>query len=788
MKALDRKLLRDLGQLRGQTAAIALVLVAGIATLVMSLTAYRALYDTRAQFYGEYRFAEVFARVERAPWPLLEDVRRLPGVRGAEGRVVAGVNLEVEGFDDAVNGLVVSLPDDRQAGLNRLFLREGRLPDPQRANEVVLGEAFAQAHRLRPGDRIGAVLNGRRQVLEVAGIGLSPEFVYQIRPGDAFPDYLRYGVVWMQREPLAAAFDLDGAFNDLVLVLERGTLEADVIDRVDVLLAPYGGLGAHGRELQTSHRFLDEELTQLQVMVRLFSAVFLGVAAFLLNIVIGRLVHTQREQIAVLKAFGYTRAEVGRHYAALVGLMVLAGLPPGILAGAWLGNGMAEMYADFFRFPYLDWSLHPTALALAGAFALAVALLGTLTGLYRAFSLTPAEGMRPEAPPAFGRSMIERFGLFRLLDPAGRMVVRTLARRPLRTSLTVLGIGLACGILVMSRFQEDAINQMIEVQLGFAQRDDLAVTFVQPRTAAAALELAGLPGVAAVEPFRQAPVVLRNGHRSHRLALLGLQAKGDLKRLLGPSLAPLPLPADGLVLTDHLAGMLDLSPGDSVQVEFLDGRRETLQLPVRALSHEYLGVGAYLELGAMQRLRGEQSSISGAWLRLEEPGDRAGVVQALRDRPGVASASDRSAMIEGFRSTMAQVIVIFTLVATLMATAIAVGVVYNSARISLSERSRELASLRVLGYTRAEVRGLMWGELFTLAGLSLLPGFALGVALCALLVNGFESELYRIPLAISPAGLGAAGLVVLAATAGSALLMRRRLDQLDLIAVLKTKD
>lgn len=787
MKALDRKLWRDLRQLRGQTVAIALVLVAGIATLVMSLTAYSALYDTRARLYAGHRFADVFAPLVRAPWPLLDELRGIEGVQAAEGRVVASVNLEVAGFDDAVNGLIVSLPDPRQGGLNQLYLRAGRLPDPLRADEVVLGEAFAQAHDLRPGDTLAAIINGRRQVLRVAGIGLSPEFVYQIRPGDAFPDHRRYGVLWMPREPLAAALDLDGAFNDLVIALGRGAREADVIAALDERLAPYGGLGAHGRDLQTSHRFLDEELGQLRVMVRLFSAVFLAVAAFLLNIVIGRLVNTQREQVAVLKAFGYSRWEVGRHYAGLVGLMVAAGLPPGLLAGAWLGRGLADLYSDFFRFPSLDWSLDPAALLLALAFALAVAALGTASGLYRAFALTPAEGMRPEAPPTYRRGWFESALLSRLLDPAARMVLRTLARRPLRTTLSVLGIGLACGILVMSRFQDAAINQMIEVQLGFAQRDDLAVAFTEPRTTRAALELASLPGVAAVEPFRQAPVRLRHGHRQHRVALLGLPASGDLRRLLGPSLQPLPLPADGLVLTDHLAGMLALAPGDTVQVEFLDGRRETVALPVRTLSHEYLGVGAYLELGALQRLRDEQSSVSGAWLRLE-PGARETVVRALRGRPGVASATDRAAMIEGFRDTMAQMVVTFTLVATAMAAAIAVGVVYNSARISLSERSRELASLRVLGYTRAEVRALMTGELFTLAGLALLPGFVLGYGLCALLVWGFESELYRIPLALSPAGLGTAGLVVLAATAVSALAVRRRLDGLDLIAVLKTKD
>lgn len=787
MKTLRRRLWRELALLRGQVVAIALVLVAGIATLVMSLSTYRALSDTRALFYGEYRFADLFAQVERAPWPLLADIAALPGVQRAEGRVVATVKLEVAGFDDAVNGLMVSLPAQDGGGLNRLFLREGRRPSPLRADEVVLGEAFAQAHDLHPGDGITAILNGRRQTLRIVGIGLSPEFVYQMRPGDAFPDFERYGVIWMQREPLAAAFDLDGAFNNVVLTLERGALAQDVVDRLDDLLAPHGGLGAHARDLQSSHRFLDEELTQLQVMVRLFSSVFLAVSAFLLNIVIGRLVNTHREQIAVLKAFGYTRFEIARHYAALVLLMVSAGLPPGLVLGAWMGHSLSAVYADFYRFPYLDWTLPPDVVAMAVAFTLAVAALGTAAGLRRAFALAPAEGMRPEAPASFRPTLLERAGLARLFDPAARMVLRNLERRPWRTTMSVLGIGLAGGILVMARFQAAAIDEMIDVQLGFAQRDDLAVTYVQPRSIRASQELLAVSGVATVEPFRQAPVMLRNGHRSYRTAVLGLPVDADLKRVLDVSLQPVRLPPEGLVLTDYLADMLDLRLGDPVEVEFLDGRREILRLPLQGLAFEYMGVGAYLPLGTLNRLRGEADTHSGAWLRIE-PGQRASVVEALRARPGVAAASDRSAMIDGFRDTMAEGILIFTLVATAMAASIAVGVIYNSARITLSERGRELASLRVLGYTRSEVRALLLGELATLSALALLPGFALGVAFCALLVRGFESDLYRIPLVIAPSGLALSALVVLSATAASAALVRRRLDRLDLIAVLKTKE
>jgi putative ABC transport system permease protein len=806
--ALHRKLWRELALLRGQVAAIALVIVGGIAMLVMALSNWYALSDTRAVFYDEYRFAEVFAPVKRAPLPLLDAVRALPGVREAESRVVGGARLQIDGYDEAVTALLVSLPP-AGTGLNRLFLRLGRLPDPLRADEVVVGEAFAEAHSLLPGDAIEAILNGRRQRLQVVGIGLSPEYVYQIRPGDVFPDFERFGILWMGREPLANAFDLDGAFNDLVLTLERDAREADVIDALDRLLAPYGSTGAYGRDLQMSHRFLDEELEQLKTMTRLFTVIFLGVSAFLLNVVIGRLIGTQREQIAVLKAFGYSRFEVSLHYAQLALLMVGVGVLPGLALGAWMGHGMAGIYMAFYRFPFLAFSLRPEVLALGIGFALAVALFGTAAGLRRAFALQPAEAMRPEAPPVFRRSLVERVGGWfarpaagalpagtatssaprpaSVLDPTARMVLRTLERRPWRTAMSVVGIGLACGILVMSRFQSGAIEHMVEVQFGFAQRDDLMVGFAEPASARAAQELAAIPGVRAVEPFRIAAAVLRHGHREYRAALQGLTVDGDLKRVLDDRLAPARLPEHGVLLTDWLAEALALRPGDLLEVDFLEGDRRRVAIPVAGTVKEYLGVGAYVDRAYLNRLLGEQGAVSGAWIAVE-PGARAAVLAALRSRPRVAGVTDRAAMVQSFRDTMAEGMLTFTLIATLMAGSIAVGVVYNAARIALSERSRELASLRVLGYTRGEVRALLAGELFTLTFLALLPGFLLGYGMAALLASGFASDLYRIPLVVPAAGFAFAGLVVLAAALLSFLLVRRRLDRLDLVAVLKTKE
>lgn len=785
MSALHRKLLRGFLQLRGQVLAIALVMVGGIGTMVMALGNYNALSRTRALFYAEYGFADVFAQAKRAPLPLVDTVRALPGVRTVEGRVVGFAPLELAEFSDPINAELISLPAVGHGGLNRLYLRSGRLPN--QADETVVGEAFAEAHGLHEGDRLVAILNGRRQELKISGIGLSPEFIYQIKPGDVFPDFQRFAVLWMPHDSLARAFDMDGAFNSLAVTVQPDARVADVIDAIDPLLAPYGGTGASGRDLQPSHRFLDEELRQLKMMARMFTGIFLGVTAFLLNVVLGRLVASQREQVALLKAFGYTHLQVAMHYGQLVLMMVAVGVLPGLALGAWLGHAIANIYRDYYRFPYLTWSLDPSLLVMAMAFAVSAGALGTFAALTRVHRLAPADAMRPEAPATFRPLLLERLGLGRLLDPVARMVLRNLERRPLRTLLSVLGIGMACGILVMSRALPSSVGHVIDMQFSFAQRDDFAVGFTEPAGSRAATELAALPGVRTVEPFRMAPVTLRHGHRSYRTTLQGLPAQGDLKRVLDASGEPVALPREGLLLTDYLAEMLQVRAGDILQVQFLEGHRRTLPVPVAGTVKEYLGVGAYARHAHLNTLLNEGDVASGAWLSVDAR-NRDAVLAELRRRPRIASVTDRSAMVQSFRDTMVRSLTTFTFAITLLAGAVAVGVAYNAARITLAERGRELASLRVLGYTRGEVRGLLLGELGALALMALLPGFALGMGMVALLTHGLQSDLFRVPIVPSGASLAFAALVVLTATVLSGALVRRRLDRLDLVAALKTKE
>lgn len=773
--------------MKSQALAIALVIVSGVATFLMSVSTLDSLRLTQATYYRDYRFADVFASLTRAPEGLAQRVREIPGVDQVETRVVASANIDIPGFTDPVRGQLTSIPDEGGGGLNRLYLRKGRTVDPERDDEVIVSEPFAEAHGFVPGDVFGAVINGRRKDLTIVGIALSPEHIYQISPGALFPDYKRYGVFWMAKGPLASAYDMEGAFNDLTLTLRAGAKIDDVIVRLDTLLATYGGLGAYGRKDQVSHRYLSEEFRQLGTLATLFPVIFLGVAAFLLNIVIGRLIGIQREQVAVLKAFGYGNAAIGFHYAKLVLIIVVGGVCGGVAAGIWLGKGLSGIYMEFYRFPYLKYVLRPSVFLTAALVSAGASLLGTLQSVRKAALLPPAQAMRPEPPERYRETAIERLGLKRFLSHPARMIARHIGRRPLKSLLSVVGIALAIAILMVGNFQEDALDFMVDVQFRIAQREDLAVTFIDPTSRRSLHELGSLEGVQYGEPFRSVPARLKFEHRSYRTSIQGIEAGSSLHRVLDMGLRPVAIPPSGVVLTEHLGGILGIRPGDLLTVEVLEGSRPVRKVPVASLAKQYVGVSAYMEISALNRLLREGNAISGAYLSVDEQ-FRPAVYATLKGMPRVAGTVIRQDAIRSFYDTLGESLLIFTFINTVLAGTIAFGVVYNSARIALSERSRELASLRVLGYTRGEISYILLGEIFAFTLAAIPIGFLFGRVMCGYIAANLESDLYRVPLVLESGTYAFSAAVVLFSTCLSALSMRRKLFRLDLVAVLKARE
>jgi len=787
MRALTKKLWRDLRHLRGQAVAIALVIAAGVAIYVVMESTLVSLDLTQRTYYERYRFADVFASAKRAPISLAPAIAAIPGVAQIETRVVSDVLLDVPGLVEPAVGRLVGIPAPRRAMLCDVFLRQGRYIEAGRPDEVLLSETFAKLHGLVPGSVLPAILHGRRRSLRVVGLALSPEYVYNVRPGELMPDEKRFGIVWMERRALAAAYEMEGGFNDVVLRLSRGASRPEVIARLDRLLEPWGGRGAIPRSLQTSHWYLENELAQLRSSGRVLPVVFLGVAAFLLNVVLTRIVALERGQIAALKALGYTNREVAAHYLALALLIASLGGAIGVAFGSWLGRGMTALYTEFYHFPILEYRLAVKVALQGTAIGLVAAGLGALGAVRGAARLPPAEALRPEPPARYRESLLERAGVKRLLSQPARMIVRNITRRPVRASLSILGIALGAAMLVVGTFSLDAMRRIVDVQFGLAQRYDAMVTFLEPTSPRAFHEVERLPGVRDVEAFRSVPVNLRFRHRSRQAAVLGLPAAPRLNRVLDSKTRPVTLPPQGLVLSRTVADILGADRGDVVVLEVLEGARPVLQVPVADVVDEYIGTNVYSEIGALRRLMREGETLSGAFLAVDRAAEPA-LYRRVKRSPRVAGVLLKRATVESFEKTIARNFTIITTVNMLFAAVIAFGVVYNTARISLSERSRELATLRVIGFRRAEISYILLGELAALVALAIPIGLLLGYGMSAAILELFQTELYRIPFVIAPRTFARAGFVTLVAAAISAAAVRRRLDRLDLVAVLKTRE
>ena len=787
MRALNRKLTRDLWRLKGQVLSIAMVVASGVAVLVMSLTALDSLEETAEAYYERYRFAHVFANVKRAPQRLARRIAEIPGVQAVETRITKYATLDLEHFSEPAIGRLISIPERGESVLNRLALREGRLVAAGRRNEVVLSEPFAEAHGFRPGDRFDVIMNGHKRTLEVVGVALSPEFVYAIGPGALMPDDERFGVGWMGREALEAAYDLDGAFNDVSLTLLRGIQPQAVIERLDRLLDRYGGTGAFARADQISNWFLMNELKQLETVSSILPAIFLAVAAFLTNMVLARMIATERSEIGLMKAFGYSNLEVGWHYAKMVIAITAVGIVLGWAVGAWLGRVNTQIYAEFYRFPFLFYRVNPAVFSLAALVSLAAALAGTIGAVRHAGSLPPAEAMRPPAPPVYKRTRFSRTRFARWLDQPTRIVLRQIARWPRRSALTSVGVGLAVGVLVMANQWKDSIEHTVDVHFYQAQRQDVTVALAEAQSSAALFAFERMPGVMAAEPVRVMSADFRVGTRTHRGAIEGVRPDATLQLVYDAKGEIVRVPPHGLVMSTKLAEKLGVGVGDSVWIEVREGRRPVRQLPVVRLFETYIGMSAYMDLRALDRLLLERPSVEYVNLLVDEAAEPA-LLAELKNLPQVSGVLLRRAAVDTFHDTMAETLLIYVAFFTGFASALGFGVVYNSARIALSERGRELATLRVLGFSRIEIAYILLGEVGLLVFAALPLGCLMGFGLAWIMTAAFETELYRVPLVIEPSTYGISVLVALAATTISAALVRRRLDRLDLIAVLKTRE
>ncbi|MFT6456629.1 ABC transporter permease [Pseudophaeobacter arcticus] len=787
MSPLDRKLLRDLWRIKGQALAIGMVIAVGVMMLVMMTGLVASLGETREAYYQRYRLADAFVPVKRAPERLASHLAQISGVAAVETRVTGRALIDLPDQSLPVQAQALSLPERRRPALNDIYLTHGRFPALGRTEEIVLLQSFAKAHDLLPGDTLAATMNGSRRQFKITGLAQSPEFLYVTAPGELVPDDARFGVIWMHRSGLAAAYDLEGAFNEALLGLTRGANVDAILDHGDRLMAPYGGSGGYPLADQFSNRFISEEISGLAAASKGVPPIFLAVAAFLLYIVISRMVQAEREEIGLMKAFGYTNFEVGSHYFKLILAIALGGALIGCLAGIASGRAMVGIYSLYFKFPFLVFRLDPASFVTGVTVSVVSASAGGLLVLRQVFALTPASAMRPPAPPDYSRARGLGKTLAALLDQPSRMVLRRLTRQPVRMAGAMIGIACGMGLSVAMITIYAGFDRTIDLTFSVVDRSDVSVSFTQPVSDKALFELRRIVGVSRAEPVRHVPVVLRNGVHSYRSAITGMPQDPVLNRALDEKTAAIDMPKSGVVLSSVLAEILHIKAGEMLTIEVREGRQPVLQIPVASVAQALLGAPAYMDLTALNQVLREPRRVTGAYLTIDAARADA-IYETLQDMPTVAGLSLKADALKAFVVLMNTGAGAMRYVMGAIAFVITFGIVYNAARIAYAERTRDLASLRVIGFSRGEAAFVLLGELAVVTLIALPVGALLGYYLSFGIAAGFSTDLYQIPAVFDPVSYGQAMLVVLTAAVVSGWLVKRDLDRSDLIEALKTRE
>ncbi|MDQ0466972.1 putative ABC transport system permease protein [Caulobacter ginsengisoli] len=784
---LDRKLLRDLWRMKWQAAAIALLIACGVSVMVMAFSAQQALARAQERFYADTRFADAFADLRRAPRSRLPALAAIPGVTALDARVTASGLMEVPGLARPALVRLIALPPREGAGLNRISITRGRLPDPASLDEAVALQSFMEAAGVSLGQRLTATLEGRSVSLRIVGAARSPEYVYAPSPQSFMPDDAHQAVLWAPAPAVDRAAGLQGGFNSLALKLAPGASLPRVLQAVDRLTAPYGGRASYGRADQPSHAFLEAELRELSISASILPPVFLLIAAALTHMVITRLVEAEREQIGLFKAFGYGNAQAAAPYVKLAAAIGLVGAAGGGLGGVWLAAAIVEQYRQYFRFPVLDPSFDWPAFGLAASASVAAALAGSALAARRAARLSPAIAMQPPRPAAYRQGLLDRLVPGHAVDAASRMIVRNLERFPGRAVLTTLGLAASLALLVGSQFVFGSLDHVIDQAYYRAQRWSDSIGFAEARSAGALAQVRRLPGVFAAEPVRIVAVRARANGREERTRLTGLAPDARLNRPLDAAGRPLALAGPGVVLSAALARRLGLAAGDRVRLDILDGRAPSVLAPVTGLAEDYSGFAVYMDRGRLNALMADGDLISGAQLQVA-PDAHPAFYRALEAAPQILAAASRDETVANWRAVMIEAFRTSMTFYVGFAAAIAFGVAFNTSRIALSERARDLATLRVLGFERRDCAYILLGELLVLGLVALPIGLAGGHLLAAGLVQAYGREELRLPLVLTAESYAVSLAAYVAAIALAALLVGRRIWSLDMVSVLKTRE
>lgn len=773
-----------------QSLGVVAVVMCGIAAYICVYSAYLNLSLTRDTYYTQNRFADFEIMVDRAPETVLYKLEALPGVRQVRKRIVDEVNVDIPGVEEPRIGRLISMPLPRVPVINDLVLLAGRYFDAGTQSETILSEHFAKANGLNIGDRIHITVDNKKYSLRIVGIGASPEYVYMIRNVQSLvPSPEHFGVLWVPEDFAETALDLKSACNNIVGLVDSPQDLDVILDEADKILDPHGIYAKTRGEDQISNRFISDEIKGLGVSARIIPTLFLGIAALIILILLNRMVRTERTQIGLMKAFGYSDWSVGLHYIQYGVVLALAGCIAGFLLGEWMAGGMIRMYVQFYQFPILESRIYFDVLARSMGITLVFAVLGALTAAIQAARIQPAESMRAEAPRSVNKVWLELFPpIWRQVSFTWKMIFRNISRNRFRASVNLFGVAISLSLLLMGLFMTDSTEFGMKFQYQDVQRDDVKISFQKEQGRDALLEASRFPYVRRAEPLLEYPFEIRSEWRKKEIIVTGVSADSEMFKVMNFAREPFALGGGAVVLADGLARELGVQAGETIVLKPLLGRIDrTFTVPVRAVAQQFVGTGAYMDHLDLSRMLDEPYALNSALLRIEE-GGRAGLNKWMKEVGGIAAVSFNQDAYESIKKTLGQSMAITNTILLIFAGVIAFSIIYNITAVSLSERQRELASLRVLGFSSGEAGQIMYYENILMGVLGILVGIPMGIGICALLVKAYSNDMFRLPFYIDRTSYATAILLTSFYVLLANLAVRRKIERLDLVEVLKERE
>lgn len=750
MSVLNTKLRRELRHSAGLLLAIGSIIAVGVGYLVTTRSAFQNLSDAKRVYYSQTRMADFWVDLKKVP---LADLARLEEVRGVSefrARIQSYATADVPRVPEPVNGLVLSLPDRAQPVINDILLRRGSYFTENRANEVIVSEAFAKFHGLYPGNWIHLLLNNRRQELFVVGTAISSEFVYMLGPGTFIPDPEHFGVFYLKQSYAEEVFDFDGAANQVVGLLAPEVRDnpRETLRRLERALAPYGVFNTVALKDQSSNMYLTNEIKGLGTFGSVMPLIFLTVAALVLNVLMTRLTEQQRVVLGTLKALGYSASTIIAHFLRFGLVVGLVGGLIGCVLGYWFASLVTSMYRQFYEFPELPNRIYPWTYVGAVVVSLVFAMLGTLQGARQVLRLQPAEAMRAKPPRQGGAILLERITwLWRQFNFGWRMVLRSVVRNRVRTAVGMFAAAMGASLLVCGFCLVGATYHLVDLEFRQLLRSDVDLKFKDAQPVDALYEARRLPSVDDAEPLFNVACMFENGSRERLGAVTGLTPHAQLTVPRDAEGRPLAVPEVGLTMSRKMAEILGLRAGDMVTVRPIQGLRIPRQAPVVQVTDTYMGLNVYADIHYLSRLVYEESATSGVQLKTQSSrAARSELYAALKQLPAVEAVNVRSDMIENLQATVLKNLQVMISMLVLFAGVIFFGSILNASLINLAERQREVATLRVLGYGEWQIGGYFFREslLVNLAGTLL--GIPLGYAITVAMVLAYNNELLRIPL------------------------------------------